>query len=182
LLKSGKISLEPIIARINADACVWCGKCAEVCEYDAIKQGISSLGGMTSQPIAEINKATCIGCGICAPVCPSDAINLIQFTNSEIEAMIDGFMKRIDIKEKEEGQAIEAEELELTEMKEFPQIWKDISASITNEKKTIPQISEELKKDTSLITYHLMTMNKYNIVMADGMDDSEAYYYYKFKN
>ena len=176
LLKSGTIALEPIIARLDPDLCTWCGKCAEVCEYDAIKPL-----AIKDKTIAEINKATCVGCGICAPVCPSDAINLVQFTNKEIEGMIDGFMEKIDIKETEEVKAVEASEEDATNMKEFPQIWKEIKSSITNDKKTIPQISEELKKDKSLITYHLMTMNKYNIVMADGMDEDEAYYYYKLK-
>jgi hypothetical protein len=31
------------------------------------------------------------------------------------------------------------------------------------------------------VTYHMMTMNKYNIVMADGMDAKEEYFYYKVK-
>jgi hypothetical protein len=35
---------------------------------------------------------------------------------------------------------------------------------------------------TDIITYHVMTMNKYSIVLADGMDAKEEYYYYTKKN
>jgi len=66
-------------------------------------------------------------------------------------------------------------------MKEFPQIWKTILASIDGGKKTIPQIAEELNINKDIVTYHMMTMNKYSVVMADGMDEKEAYYYYKRK-
>jgi len=51
--------------------------------------------------IAAVNKAVCTGCGICAPVCPENAIEIAQYTDNEIEAMIDGFMHEVEIKEKE---------------------------------------------------------------------------------
>jgi heterodisulfide reductase subunit A len=39
--------------------------------------------------VAAINKSNCKGCGMCLPVCPSDSIELISFTNKEMESMID---------------------------------------------------------------------------------------------
>jgi len=176
LLKSGTISLDPVVARVNADVCVWCGKCAEVCEYTAIREIEQG-----DRHVAFVNKATCTGCGICAPVCPVNAIEVAQFTDAEIEGMIDGFMDKSIIPEKA-GTDEAVEEGAVLMMKEFPQIWKNILASIDGSKKTIPQIAEELNVDKEIITYHLMTMNKYNVVMADGMDDKEAYYFYKIKN
>jgi len=177
LIKSGKIMLDPIVAEIDKDACVWCGKCAEVCEYDALKE-ISSEGKM----IASVNKATCTGCGICAPVCPTDAIQLAQYTNSEIEAMIDGFMQKIEMKEKSGEADVEEEETGKVSMKEYPQLWKDILRAINEKPMTIPEVAQELKVNNDLVTYHMMTMNKYSIVMAAGMDKKEAYYLYKQKN
>ncbi len=176
LIKSGSIMLEPIIARINHDSCLWCGKCEEVCEYDALKQ--SEING---KMVAVVNKASCTGCGICAPVCPSDSIELIQYTNNEIEAMINGFTKKIELKEQEEVEAV-LEEKTAIGMKEFPDIWKKIAASITEEAKTIPQISKELGVKNDVITYNIMTMNKYSIVDAEGIDDMDEYYFYKLKN
>lgn len=57
------------VAFINQDLCTQCGKCQEVCRFDAIpiidgEYTVESLG--------------CEGCGYCARVCPVDAI-----TNSE---------------------------------------------------------------------------------------------------
>lgn len=176
LLKSGTISLDPIVARVNTDACLWCGKCAEVCEYTAIRE-IEQNG----KHVAFVNKAICTGCGICAPVCPVNAIEIAQYTDAEIEGMIDGFMDQAVIPEKSETTEEKAEETGVLMMKEFPQIWKTILASIDGGKKTIPQIAEELNINKDIVTYHMMTMNKYSVVMADGMDEKEAYYYYKRK-
>ncbi len=176
LLKGGTVSLDPVVARVNNDVCTWCGKCAEVCEYTAIRSIASG-----DKQIAQVNEAICTGCGICAPVCLVNAIEIAQYTDSEIESMIDGFMQKIEIRDK----SSESEEVETTEvlmMKEFPQLWKNILESIDKSKKSIPQLAEELATDKEIITYHLMTMNKYSVVMADGMDEKEAYYYYKRKN
>ncbi|MEI6122580.1 MAG: CoB--CoM heterodisulfide reductase iron-sulfur subunit A family protein [Bacteroidota bacterium] len=176
LLKGGTVSLDPVVARVNNDLCTWCGKCADVCEYTAIRE--IEFG---DKHIAAVNEAICTGCGICAPVCPVNAIEIAQFTDSEIESMIDGFMQKMEIGEK--GSADEAvKETEVLMMKEFPQLWKNILAAIDGNKKSIPQLVEELQLSSELITYHVMTMNKYSLVMADGMDEKEAYYYYKRKN
>jgi len=176
LIKSGKISLDPIVATVDADACVWCGKCAKVCEYDALKE-INFNG----KAIATVNKASCTGCGICAPVCPCDAIQLAQYTNNEIEGMIDGFMQTIEVKDNTSEKETEKAENAVS-MKEYPQLWKQILNSINESPKTIPQLAQELTINNNLITYHIMTMNRYNVVQAAGMDKKEEYYYYKMKN
>ena len=49
-------------------------------------------------------------------------------------------------------------------------------------KKSIPQVAEELAVDKDVVTYNMMTMNKYSVVMAAGMDEKEEYFYYKIKN
>ena len=176
LLSQDKISVDPIIARINADACTWCGKCAEVCDYTAIKEV-----EVDGKRIAAVNKAVCTGCGICAPVCPENAIEVAQYTDNEIESMIDGFTMKFDIREKVQNEEETVEE-EATQMKEYPQIWKEILAGMTDEKNTIPQIAANSKLSNELVTYHLMTMNKYGIVVPAGMDEKAQYFYYKIKN
>ena len=176
LLKSGKVSVDPIVARVSADACTWCGKCAAVCDYTAIKE-IESDG----KHIAAVNKAICTGCGICAPVCPVNAIEIAQYTDLEIESMIDGFMEEVEIKVREVSSEA-AEETNAARMKEYPQIWKSILQTMEGTKKSIPQVAEELSANKDLVTYHMMTMNKYSIVAAAGMDEKEEYYYYKIKN
>jgi heterodisulfide reductase subunit A len=175
LLKAGKLFLDPVIAHVNADACIWCGKCAEVCEYDAIKE-IEENG----KKIAFVNKALCVGCGICAPFCPENAIEIAQFTDMEIETMMDGFMQDVEFKKKN-GETEQVEEKEVLTMKEYPQIWKDIFSALSAEKKTIPQIAKELNVNKDIITYHVMTMHKYSVLLAQGMDEKEQYYYYTLK-
>jgi heterodisulfide reductase subunit A2 len=174
LLKRGTISIDPVVARVNNDLCTWCGKCANVCDYTAIREI-----EFEEKHVAFVNSAVCSGCGICAPVCPVNAIEIAQFSDLEIESMIDGFMENVEIKETETE--IVEETVHIT-MKEYPQIWKLILQSLDSDKKSIPQIAEELAVEKEVITFNMMTMNKYNIVMASGMDENEQYYFYKIKN
>jgi len=173
LLQKGKIALEPIVARVNAEACLWCGKCAEVCEYEAIKP-LEINGKM----VAEVNVASCKGCGICVPVCPSDAIEIAEYSNQGIESMIAGFAAEADIK-LSDAQHKEETEHALVGMKEYPDEWKKILSSFNGKPLTIPQISDKSKLAKELITYHLMTMNRYGIVEPAGFNDEETYYLYK---
>jgi len=169
---------DPVIARVNADACTWCGKCAEVCDYTAIKEIVLEAG----KHIAAVNKGVCTGCGICAPVCPENAIEIAKYTDNEIEAMIDGFAQDVIIKEKEAGESTEASnDNQAAAMKEYPQIWKNILETIGTEKKTIPEVVDVLKMAPEMITYHMMTMNKYGVVVPAGTNEKEEYYYYKLK-
>jgi heterodisulfide reductase subunit A len=175
IIQGGKIVLDPIIARVNSDLCTWCGKCKEVCEYDAVSE-VEHNG----KKIAAINIATCKGCGICAPVCPTNAIDIAQYSDPEIEGMIDGFMEKIEIKEKT-GAVEKEEEKSAVTMKEYPQIWKRIISSMNGGKKSIPQLTEDISVSSDIITYHVMTMNKYGIIVAAGLDEKEEYYYYTLK-
>jgi len=176
LTKNPTILLEPIIARINFDACVWCGKCAEVCEYDAIYP-LEMFGKI----VASVNEAVCKGCGICTPICPVDAIDIAQYSNAEVEGMIDGFMEKVELKT-EEDTGSQTAGIEGITMRDMPQIWRQLAASLDKESKTIPVLAKELDLNPELVTYHLMTMNKYSLVEADGLDDSDEYYAYKLKN
>ncbi|RKY58121.1 MAG: (4Fe-4S)-binding protein, partial [Candidatus Neomarinimicrobiota bacterium] len=54
-----------VIAKIDQEACTQCGKCAEICRFDAI-------------PVIDghhiVRPLDCEGCGYCARICPVDAI------------------------------------------------------------------------------------------------------------
>jgi len=176
LLKSGTVMVDPITARVDTDACTWCGKCSDVCDYTAIKEVLFG-----EKHVAGVNKAVCTGCGICAPVCPVNAIEIAQYTDNEIESMIDGFMQDVVIREKEAGEVTEVEEEGKVGMKEYPLVWREILAGMTDEKNTIPQIAANSKVASEIVTFHLMTMNRYGVVVPAGMDAKEEYFYYKRK-
>ncbi|NQU18032.1 MAG: 4Fe-4S binding protein [Candidatus Saganbacteria bacterium] len=51
------------VASINLEKCKKCGKCREVCRFDAISKG------------PKIDPVSCEGCGVCFRVCPNGAID-----------------------------------------------------------------------------------------------------------
>ena len=55
-------------AVVDAEKCVECGICVDVCPADAI-----SVNGK-----AEIDHEKCTGCGACVDECSQDAISLIE--------------------------------------------------------------------------------------------------------
>jgi formate hydrogenlyase subunit 6/NADH:ubiquinone oxidoreductase subunit I len=51
---------------IDADECISCGACAEVCPEDAISEGEEAY---------EIDAEKCTDCGTCEDECPVEAIS-----------------------------------------------------------------------------------------------------------
>jgi len=87
LISKGEIELEPTLAQIDKSSCNWCDKCTAVCPYNAIVKEEHN-----GKMVAVVNEANCKGCGICLPVCPSNSIQLIGYTDVEIESMIDALV------------------------------------------------------------------------------------------
>jgi len=55
-----------LVAKINADECVGCGACEDVCPQSAIKV----------TDVAVINEPDCVDCGACVDECPNNAITM----------------------------------------------------------------------------------------------------------
>ncbi|MEM0161132.1 MAG: CoB--CoM heterodisulfide reductase iron-sulfur subunit A family protein [Thermoplasmata archaeon] len=90
LLMKGKVELEPNIASVDDNLCVWCNKCLEVCPYEAISK-ISN----GEKEIAYILRGLCKGCGACVPVCPNDAIQVLGYTDEEILESISSMASKV---------------------------------------------------------------------------------------
>ena len=88
LLVKGYVDLQPFIACVMEDRCVWCGECEKACPYGAIEK---IPYGDTE--VARVVDALCKGCGACAPACPKDAAQLKGSSDDQITAMIDAFAR-----------------------------------------------------------------------------------------
>ena len=93
LMHKGEITTEPITSVVVAEACKSCGKCAEVCPYNAITVDIKR------KTPAVVNTAACAGCGTCAAECPFDAIVMNHFTDQQILNQVQALLEN-DPKEK----------------------------------------------------------------------------------
>lgn len=61
-------------AEIQANKCAACGKCAELCRFDAIFQDGPGHDGVPRT--FRVEPSACEGCGVCAAFCPEDAIRM----------------------------------------------------------------------------------------------------------
>jgi len=83
LMHKGVITTEPITSMVIAEHCRSCGKCAEVCPYNAITVDVKK------KTPAVVNSAACAGCGTCAAECAFGAITMNHFTDVQILSQVD---------------------------------------------------------------------------------------------
>jgi heterodisulfide reductase subunit A len=86
-INQGKVALEPIAARVNAELCAACGVCERQCPYKAI-----SMEEIDGKYRANVNDAMCKGCGTCGASCPGGAIKMQHFGTPQLVAQIDAFL------------------------------------------------------------------------------------------
>jgi len=87
LMHKGEISSEPITSQVITEHCKICGKCAEVCPYNAITVDVKK------KIPAVVNTAACAGCGTCAAECPFGAITMNHFTDEQILNQVDALLE-----------------------------------------------------------------------------------------
>ena len=100
ILSKEILETEGITSYVNEDKCIGCGRCAEVCPYNAIELvETTKQMGLYSNDIkkAQVIKALCKGCGTCFAECPTSAISMSHFGNVQIKPMIEEAVKSGEI-------------------------------------------------------------------------------------
>jgi heterodisulfide reductase subunit A len=82
LMHEGVITTEPITSEVIAERCKSCGKCSEVCPYNAITVDVKK------KTPALVDTASCAGCGTCAAECPFDAITMNHYNDAQILSQV----------------------------------------------------------------------------------------------
>ncbi|MBY8983574.1 MAG: hydrogenase iron-sulfur subunit [Candidatus Lokiarchaeota archaeon] len=99
ILSKDVLKTEGITSQINENKCIGCGRCIEICPYNAIEliETTKQMGLYTSNNNkARVIKAICKGCGTCMAECPASAITMSHFGNTQIEPMIKEAVKSFD--------------------------------------------------------------------------------------
>jgi len=94
-LSAKEITTSGLVAEVDPDKCIGCGKCEEVCPYRAIElaeimYNFEDLDIIVK--LSNINSALCKGCGTCAAICPVGAIMVKHYDFDQINAMIDTYL------------------------------------------------------------------------------------------
>jgi heterodisulfide reductase subunit A len=84
VLAKTSIAVSPLVSKVDADQCIGCGLCVEVCPFGAIELEEIEGKGYRARNIS----ASCKGCGLCASSCPKKAIDMLHFRDQQIMAAV----------------------------------------------------------------------------------------------
>lgn len=100
ILAQGGVEVLPLLAEIVDENCIGCKRC-DVCPFGAIgfKETYVDLSHLSIENLsfksqkATVDPALCTGCGMCAMECTCLAIEMINLTDSQMEAMAKAYMR-----------------------------------------------------------------------------------------
>lgn len=72
--------------RVDPDRCRGCGRCVEICPFEAVGLKQNPDGSFTSQ----VYHYNCVGCGGCVGRCPVTALDMPYFSNQLLQSMAGG--------------------------------------------------------------------------------------------
>ncbi len=74
--------------RVDPERCRGCGRCAEICPFDAVTLVPNDRGTYT----AEVLRYNCVGCGGCVGRCPVTAMDIPYFSNRLLDEIVAGVL------------------------------------------------------------------------------------------
>ena len=74
------VSVELVKSEVNEELCRGCGRCVEVCAFEAPVL----TPGPSGEPVAHIDATLCRGCGLCVSVCSTGAASIASFSKEWI--------------------------------------------------------------------------------------------------
>lgn len=74
------VTIEPLLARVDNNFCIACGRCEDACPYQAIRTVFDTEGNVHAQ----VDPSACRGCGACAAACPSGAMRVGYSSNEKL--------------------------------------------------------------------------------------------------
>lgn len=77
------------VAFVQQPVCVACLNCVRACTFGAVRIDASAAGVGGIMGAAVIDAGACTGCGLCAAVCPTRAIGMTQYTDAELDSILD---------------------------------------------------------------------------------------------
>ena len=83
LFSKPKLENDPQVSLVDVKRCVGCGKCIQVCPYQAIEEV-----DVRGQKKARVIETVCQGCGVCTATCPQGAIQVAHFTDNQLLAEV----------------------------------------------------------------------------------------------
>jgi len=86
----GKVVTEAIIADVDPELCIGCGRCENVCEFGAIKLEVTP----DKRLVAKVDPLLCKGCGSCSVECPAKAITMHHFRDDQILDMLRAIFRK----------------------------------------------------------------------------------------
>lgn len=81
------------VAVVEASRCTACLTCVRICPFDVpkIQANLTGVGNILGA--AYIEPAVCQGCGLCAAECPARAIQLMHYTDIQMNAKIEALLQ-----------------------------------------------------------------------------------------
>jgi NADPH-dependent glutamate synthase beta subunit-like oxidoreductase len=70
--------------RVDRERCRGCGRCTEICPFDAVTLVANERGFYT----AEVLRYNCVGCGGCVGRCPVTALDMPYFSNRYLDEIV----------------------------------------------------------------------------------------------